>query len=408
MPHADGDVVERRLSNAFHLWLAENEDQPSLWSSFDQLVREMLTERLGATRIRCYHVRPGCEMLLTMSQTARATVPKGPGLREGVFGHVATTGKEFVAADPSHGPLLDDLAASSGEDWAWVAPIRQNGVTVGILAVGQLLDPTLLTAEVRQTVGQLVSLFWQHVACLERLRVAQRTDKASGVLTRNDFFTLGRHALAESYHDNEPVVVAVLALEGLRRLDDTGRWRERDALIERLGHLLARRVRSDDLLGRFADDRFVVLLRRLDSGLGRLIAQKMLTTASECVAQLGVAGTQTRLRVGLVGSAFGQPPLEDLLVAAFEALERARKEGVSIISDVPGPKTDGACATGGLPTSGVGVSPAMGATGGSSTSAAMGSAGAAPAATGQASAFSTHPSRDREGADFSTPEVQRS
>ncbi len=359
----------QRICAALHAWLAESEDQSDAWASFDQLVRETLTEHFGAARVRCYHVRPGCETLQTISQDLKRQVseikyqapdlesrasnpaggtpaPRGPDSRDGVLGHVAATGKEFVANDDSHGPLVDDLAARNEQKWAWVWPIRENHTTIGIVAVGSVRDAAVLGGDARHAVSQLVSLCWRHVTCLERLRVVQRTDQASGVLTRNDFFTLAGHALADSYSANEPVVVAVMALEGLRRLDDTGFWQQRDTLVEQLGRLIDRRLRTDDLVGRFADDRFVVLLRRLDSGLGRLIAEKLLGTATDCLQQIlcvdpggttkpsEVTQQQVRLRMGLAGSGLLQPSLEDLLVAAFFAVERARKENTPLATDL--------------------------------------------------------------------------
>ena len=337
----EGQRLAARLGAAFSAWLTDCENEPDLWTSFDELVRELVAEHLGATRVRCYHVRPGCETLQTMAQSKSPATPTGPSVRVGVLGHVAATGKEFFATDQSHGALLDVLAVSAEESWAWVWPIRESGTTVGILAVGNLHEPHSLSADTRQTVGQLVALFWRYVSCLEQLRIVRRTDQASGVLTRNDFFTLAAHCLSGSYRENEPVIVIVLAVEGLRRLDDTGRWRERDTLVERVGHLVARRIRSDDVVGRFADDRFVMLLRRLDSGLGRLIAEKMLATADECIAGLGPLKEQVRLRIGVAGSGCARPSLEGLLVSAFNAVDRARKTNVPIATDLPERKTEG-------------------------------------------------------------------
>jgi len=328
----------QRVSSALYGWLSECGSQPDLWASFDQLVRELLTEHLGAARVRCYHVRPGCETLQTLSQSGKRPAGAGPSARQDLLGHVVTSGKEFIAGDPSHGSLVDDLATQTEEDWAWVWPVRVEETTIGIVAVANtgmaVHRPVALPDEIRQTVGQIISAYWQHVACLEQLRVVRRTDKASGVLTRDDFFTLAGHALADSYQASEPVVVGVMALEGLRRLDDTGHWRERDALIERVGLAIGRRIRGDDLVGRFADDRFVVLLRRLDSGLGRLIAEKTLATASQCAAELAGVGDQVKLRFGLAGSGLQQRPLEELLVAAFDAVDRARKENAAIVTDL--------------------------------------------------------------------------
>ncbi len=357
----------QRICVAFHGWLAERHDGPDVWASFDQLVREALGAHLGATRVRCYHVQPGCDTLQTIHQARKPPQSAGPDMQEGLLGHVAMTGREYVADDPSHGPLVDDLAAQSEDRWSWIWPVRQPcrtrtpvakkvsdtlsaAETIGVIAVGPLSDAAILTPELRQTIGPLLSLCWQHVASLQRLRLVQRTDQASGVLTRGDFFAVAEAALRDSYAANEPVVVGVLALEGLRRLDDTRCWEERDALIERLGQQVARRMRSDDVVGRFADDRFVILLRRLDTGLGRLIAEKLLETGFQTLETGSL-----RLRMGLSGSGMAQPPLPALLGTAFDAVERARKEDVRLEIGDCGLGIPGGV---GVSPGGVGVSPA--------------------------------------------------
>lgn len=330
-------VAGQRICTAFHAWLAENHDGPAVWASFDQLVREALTAHLRATRVRCFHVRPGADVLQTVHSVGKAPAPPGPSAREGLLGYVATTGTEYAAGDAAHGPLLDQLAAQVEDGWQWVWPVRESGragATIGVIAVGQLRELGILTPQLRQAVGPLLSLCWQHVASLECLRTVKRTDQASGVLTRNDFFTLAQRALAGSYAANEPVVVAVLVLEGLRRLDDAHCWRERDTLIERVGELVAGRTRSDDVVGRFADDRFVILLRRLDSGLGRLIAEKMLAAANECIAGLDALGGRVQLRMGLAGSGLAHPPLQSLMQIAFDAVNRARRDNVALATDL--------------------------------------------------------------------------
>jgi GGDEF domain-containing protein len=207
-----------------------------------------------------------------------------------------------------------------------------------MVAVGKLPSGTPLDRDRCQTIGPLLTLFWEHVSAVERLRSAERIDKGSGVLTRIDFFDIAGRALADSYRHNEPVVVAVLALEGIRRLDDVGLWKQRDALVEALGQLLVQRVRADDIVGRFSDDRFVVLLRRLDGGLGRLIAEKVVATAQHYIAGLGDAPGPVRVRAGLTSSGFEQPSLETLLAGASETVEQARSQDVPLCSEL-GPQS---------------------------------------------------------------------
>ena len=323
-----------RAIAALHAWLTDPGRPADEWPAFDQVIREILTEHLGATRVRCFHVRPGNETLQPISQGGSESASGGPSAREGVFGPAVIAGREYVAGNPSHGPLVDDLAQQGDERWTWVWPVRDGNSTIGIVAVGDVRDRALLADDVRVSVGHLLTLAWQHVTRTTQIRVVRRTDQASGVLTRQDFFTVAGPALTDSYEAHEPVVVAVVALEGLRGLDDTGRWRQRDALIEQLGRMISRRVRTDDLVGRFADDRFVVLLRRLDSGLGRLISEKLLASAADLVGQQTGDNNLVRLRIGLTGSGLRKPPLDELLVEAFDAVRRARRGDRSLESDL--------------------------------------------------------------------------
>ncbi len=105
--------------------------------------------------------------------------------------------------------------ARTEDPWSRIWPVRESrraGTTIGLIAVGRLADAAVLTSELRHTIGPLLSLCWQHVAAREQLNLVRRTDQASGVLTRSDFFVLAHEALCESYSANEPVVLAVLVL----------------------------------------------------------------------------------------------------------------------------------------------------------------------------------------------------
>lgn len=326
------DRATPRMADSFLAWCEQELPDADPWSALDQLVREMLTEQLGAVRVRCYEVLPGDQQYRSLSQVG--TAGDGKCARSGILGHVATSGCEFVAADPTHGELLDQLAADDNEPWEWVYPIRERARTIGLVAVGKLSPAAALDRNRRRELAALITIFWKHVACLERLRIAERTDKASGLLTRGDFFALARQALADSYAENEPVVVAALTLEGLRWLDDAGRWSEHDTLVEKIGLLIGRRIRTDDIIGRFSDDRFVLLLRRLDSGLGRLIVAKMQDTVQGVIEQIDDAGGAVRVRFGLTGSGFRKLSLDKLLVAAFDAVERAREQELALYCDL--------------------------------------------------------------------------
>lgn len=338
-PAPDRLALLRDLIQRFLSWCAEEPPRKSDWSAFDQLVREMLAEHFEVGRVRCFHVEPREQKLCALSSAPQASDTRGA--RDGILGHVAVTGTEYFAYDPAQGELLAQLAGNGAETWDWVIPIRRGGLAIGLIAVGKLANHAVLTSEFRRDLIRLLSLAWEMVSYRSQLGVAETTDKASGLLTRGDFFALATEALAAAYAENEPVVATVLVLEGLRRLDDAGRWTDRDRLVENIGQLINRRIRTDDVIGRFADDRFVLLLRRLDSGLGRLIAMKVQAAVRAEIAKLGELGAGLNVRIGLTGSGFAKEPLEKLLARAFDAVDHARKQGLDIYTDLgDGPGSD--------------------------------------------------------------------
>lgn len=375
-------------------WIREHENTTTLWSALDQLLREVLAERLGASRVRCYEVLAGCEQLRPLSQRQPAgwTPQASDGLpgtalpppdrpeggaaalgaagtsegvtrsaREGIFGHVITTRSEYFGARRSPGALLDELAGAGEERFEWVFPVErvpaagERATVVGLVAVGSFRGAAPPARPQRQAIARLVGMLWNYVDCRTRLHIAGQTDRATGVLTRGDFFVIAQEALRDSYRQNEPAVVAVLSLEGLRGLDDHGLWQQRDALVENVARLVRDRLRSDDVVGRFSDERFVLLLRRLDSGLGRLIIEKLVGAIDELLARRTAGATPAplpvadapapiRVRAGLAGSGLREVSLATLLVSAIEAADAARRLNRSVCSDIEpsGAAPDGA------------------------------------------------------------------
>lgn len=332
--------LARQMTQQFLKWSEDAPRDASVWAAFDQFAREMLHGHLGAEHVRCYRVDTAAgELHALTGSLSEGQVQRLPS-RSGILGHVATTGRRYLADDPYRGELLKQLAASDAAPWQLVWPVRYDGLVAGLIAVRDWAHGVAPARAAREAACDLLQLFWRQVACEQDLRVARSTDKASGVLTREDFFAVAAPVADASQEDNEPVVAIVIAIEGLRRLDDTGRWQERDLFVERIGQALLQRARRDDVVGRFSDDRFVVLLRRVDSGLGRLIAEKMLAHVQAMVEADDAVRGAVRFRAGVAGSGFERHALDALMALAFRAAEAARRQDVPLCADVPAGTND--------------------------------------------------------------------
>ncbi len=382
------------VAASFSRWLEERAEDEHVWPSFDRFVRETLLDLIGATRVRLFRVVDGGRALRPLTEAAgsasEAVIPTG------LIEHVLATGRRYIRGDWTHGELIDQLAAESGSGAlyepapadsavppsqgrvigafapdnpvgcapAWLFAIRgrngaadrggapRTGRSIGLVAVGEVLEQNLAAREALDALANLINGFWLHVRDYESLQRARRTDRGSGVLNRTDFLDAAETATLEAQQEGEPVLVMAVALEGLRRLDDEGHWAVRDRVIRETGNALRRKLRNGDLVGRFSDDRFVVLLRWLDLSLGRLISTKVVQSIREAATGIlnevfPAGGAEyVRIRCGLASShaldGSRPPTLRELLVGALSASAAARRSGrdLCIAGPEATPQTD--------------------------------------------------------------------
>ncbi len=326
-------------------WFARWFEQPgggeSLWPAFDRWVRDSLHQFLGARRVRCFRVTESSQRLTSLASELDDVFLAGLS-SHGLIDHVVASGRRYVRDAPGNGELIERLA----HEWAagiegpanaaglarapdWLVPVRGRNRTNGLILICELPEEKRRDLVMLQAVGHLLELFWNHVGQAQALAIARRTDQASGVLNRIDLNSLAEKVLHESAADGEPIVVLALAVEGVRRLDDQGQWQLRDWLMKQIGLEMRRKLRSDDLVGRFSDDRFVAVLRRLDMSLGQLIAKKVLQAVQARISRQAIVHEMVNLRCGLAESS--SAGFEQVLVCAFSALEQARVEQRAVV-----------------------------------------------------------------------------
>ncbi|MHC4064008.1 MAG: GGDEF domain-containing protein [Planctomycetota bacterium] len=342
----------------FDDWLEAHRHTADPWPEFGEFVRWVLHELCGATHVRPYRVLSEGDQLVPLRAIESGDSPDVASARHGIVGHVATSGVSYIAGDPSHGALVDHLAEGSGGDLAWCFAIKRGGRKIGVVKVGQLGsdghgDPS--AAGVLALVESLVGLFWTTLGEVCRSRAAEKRDPTSGLLTREAFLGEANRVLEEAYAQQEPVAVAVIALEGTRALADRSEWELADTLVAEAAHLLLERVRADDRVGRFDDSRFVLLLRRVDSALGSLIVDQLWSALTRLYEDGSRCCGEITVRCGVAGSGNDEPALAQLVSRAIAECHEARRRTVPISSDLePAP----ACAlTGESGTTGRPVEP---------------------------------------------------
>ncbi|MBN1347642.1 MAG: diguanylate cyclase [Phycisphaerae bacterium] len=317
----------RRSLTSYREWMIGWNRQTDPWSSFDNFVRERLRGLVGARRIRCYRVES--EDQLRPLNKGDSEAPTGIGQDDGLLRHVLSSGERYVASSPKTGALIRELAEGSASSPAWVIPIQCTGRACGIVTVGGFEKERVDEGQL-DLAADLVEEFWLHLRRADELRLAQLLDKPSGVLNRVQVLALLDQTIERCCGDNEPVVMLAVVVEGIRKMDDGGMWDKRNDVIETIGQTMRKRLRHDDMVGRFSDDRFVALLRRMDIPLAYLITRKILESAEAELGRL-VPGIPLTLRAGLAGSGLEQTSSQTLLLKAFSDISEARSQGLTVL-----------------------------------------------------------------------------
>ncbi len=320
------------LLRQFDDWLERYRSDADPWPEFGELLRGMLYEHCGASRIKPYRILSEDEVLVPLREMESSDSNDLLSAREGPIARMVALGRSLRTDgdDVEDRRILQEMIGLGLGPVAWAFPIRQASRTIGLVFVGELdrrLAPERAHRDRLATMELLIGQCWSTLLEVCRSRASATTDPVSGLLTRDVLIGAGEHILRECYHRREPVTVLVIAIEGLRRLDERGLWCQANAIIGQAATELAGRCRPTDLLGRFDDSRFIMILRRVDAELAKLIAGELVARLRSLEVGDLPDGVEIGFRGGVVSSGSDTPTLASLIAVAVGQCHRARRQG---------------------------------------------------------------------------------
>ncbi|UCE60111.1 MAG: GGDEF domain-containing protein [Phycisphaerales bacterium] len=326
-----------RISTAidrFEEWLENHSAHGDPWPAFDEFIRMTLGDCCGATHVKPYRLVDEGGELKPLGESDPSTEAKHLSARKGIVGHVVTTGRCYLAGDTTQGELITQLAEEWQEPMAWCFAVREGPHKIGVVIAGQLNVAPEGSRSLLRAMERLISRFWCALRETHRRRAAAHDDPISGAYIREAFFRTADQSLRESYRQGEPVALAVVALEKLREINDSGHWEVADELVREVSGILRRKIRVDDQLGRFDGSRFMILLRRVDSELASLIIAQIMSQLTELCANTKRWGASVVVRCGVAGSGTASPDLRTLVSKALTQCRRARMGDAQVASDL--------------------------------------------------------------------------
>jgi diguanylate cyclase (GGDEF)-like protein len=245
----------------------------------------------------------------------------GPNI--GTCGSAAWSGEltitEDIAEDPKWAPIRD-FAIDAGLRHAWSMPIKApDGEVLGTLALygPRPRYPLPEHLELMQDGARLAGIAIERHRTMQGLIHDARHDGLTGLPNRTAIFEQLDDALAR-IEPTAKVGVLFVDLDGLKTLNDTLGHDRADEVICQIGSRLSAAVRTDELVGRFGGDEFVVIAREIveeeqaaELGFRLLDAiskpllgiESRVITASIGIALIGAAATDAREAIRQADSA---------------------------------------------------------------------------------------------------------
>ena len=252
-----------------------------------------------------------------------------PDLRTLVTAGQPVIGGPEGIVPPQFRRLLADAVS-----WA-VLPLSSDGVGVGVLVLASN-RPDAFTATEIAVAGTLVAqgmTAHAKATLVARLQELAGTDELTGVRSLRQVIELATRDLQGARRNSRPLVVMVVDIDHLGRINDLHGWGTGDDVIRQVANRLGQVIRGTDLLGRYREDEFVVVLsqgRDQEDGIGDgglEVAERLLSSVSRAPLQTRSGALPVTVTVGLTLMTDEDTEITALAARAEVPLQAAKLDG---------------------------------------------------------------------------------
>jgi diguanylate cyclase (GGDEF)-like protein/PAS domain S-box-containing protein len=254
----------------------------------------------------------------------------------GLTSYVIKHGQPLLATRETAGELKarGEILSMGTPSAEWLgAPLKTTDQQVFGALVIQSYDP-----EIHYTPGDkkiLVYVSTQVAAAIQRqqmlmdLRQKAIRDELTGVYNRRGLMELGKREIDRSLRYGRPISLLILEVDRFRELNDGYGFEVGDEALRLLAQELNKNLREIDLVGRYGEDEFVVLLPETNEQGSVSTANRLYASMEKLRLQVGDEVVQFSFSIGVGLRKPEEVDLGELIWRAGRALHSARRSGNS-------------------------------------------------------------------------------
>ncbi len=260
-------------------------------------------------------------------------VPKGAG----IAGSVAERGEPLLIEDIEKDPRIGKKNQSQYKTASFVSvPLKIGSRIVGVMnfsdkTTGEFFDEVDLDLAQACASHAAVVLdrkeMWNET---EKLKQQATTDELTGLLKRSSVMNRLREELSRSERYAKVTSLAMLDIDGFKSFNDQHGHAAGDRVLQGISSVLVRSMRSIDIVGRYGEDEFVIILPETDAFFAVHMAQRIRRNIADMDLSKEMGGQGVKhitVSIGIATYPLHGTRSEVLLDHANEALYRAKSNG---------------------------------------------------------------------------------
>jgi len=211
--------------------------------------------------------------------------------------------------------------------------IEDNDSTNGTFLNGERITKESITSSaLLQIGGTVMKLEFKNKAEVdyedELLRKAT-TDALTGIANRHYFMNRAREEIAFARRTNILLGLAMLDIDHFKQVNDQYGHQAGDYVLSQFASLINKRIRSEDIFGRYGGEEFVILMRgEVEPPGAKTFCERVRAVVEQFDFRFNQTSIPVTVSAGLCLRRGGEiTALDELIEASDRALYRAKSEG---------------------------------------------------------------------------------
>lgn len=257
--------------------------------------------------------------------------------KQGICGHVATTGKMYYAPDVSQVPFYV-MGKKSVKSEAAI-PLKIKGKVIGVLDIESENLNAFSDKDLRMfsVFASQAAVAIENARLFNETKALSLTDSLTKIANRRHFDLMLDREIRKAKGYSRPLSLAMVDLDDFKKFNDKYGHLSGDKMLIHIANTLKRNIRDSDFIARYGGEEFVILFPELGDLAALKVLERIRNAVEKKTLSIKGAGKKTMtVSVGIATYPYNSEDAITLVQNADKALYRAKQLGKNRVELIHG------------------------------------------------------------------------